>query len=388
MPSAPWSPREERARLRRAGTVRGVTFGGYDSLDSKGSKEDGDDEEEQPDDPWSLVRLAMGSLAGEPWRLKQALMWPAGCFQLRHEGQLSSGSSRGHDLLSRTQTYDAFRAGMPFQRDQVNGLIDLVIVGEDAEVRQQIDVDALAEHLSVFTGFEARVRAEAVALGSWARPRTCPADEVHEQVSAKLILDRLLQTSDPRHVCTLGITASDLYPPKDYSFVVGMNDSRGRAGVYSCARYFREERLRQLQVSKGKQTKEKEEMREQTTACMIKSICRETLKICGMGECHLMHCLMNPLSGVAREGEGRQKPEFVDELPLSLCCICLRKLHWVSQVDLLDRYGRLPAVLSDYFSEEASVVWRRMAQVGLPTFVSLKQGPGLPNSAPSMPPRR
>lgn len=376
--------------MRRAGAS--VTFGGHnDSLASKASKEDGDDEEEQPDDPWSLVRLAMGSLAGEPWRLKQALMWPAGCFQLRSEGQPSTGSSRAHDLLSRTQTYDAFRAGMPFQRDQVNGLIDLVLVGEDAEVRQQIDVDALAEHLSVFTGFEATVRAEAVALGSWARPRTCPADEAaaggpqgtprpeekfHEQVSAKLILDRLLQTSDPRNVCTLGITASDLYPPKDYSYVVGMNDSRGRAGVYSCARFFREERLRQLQASKGKQTKEKEEMREQTTACMIKSICRETLKICGMGECHLMHCLMNPMSGVAREGEGGQKPEFVDELPLSLCCICLRKLHWVSQVDLLDRYGRLPAVLSDYFSEESSVIWRRMAQVGLPTFVSLKQGPG------------
>jgi len=386
MPSAPYSA---RARPRRAG----VTFGGHDSQDSKA---EGDDEEEPPSDPWSLVRLAMGSLAGEPWRLKQALAWPAGCWQLRSEGQLSSGSSRPHDPLSRTQTYDAFRADMPFQRDQVNGLIDLVLVGADTEVKQQIDINALAEHLYVFTGFEVRVRAEAMALGSWARPRASPTAEAaaggprgaprsprseekfHEQVSAKLILDRLLQTSDPRHVCTLGITVSDLYPPKDYSYVVGMNDNRGRVGVYSCARFFREERLHQLRASKGTSTKEKEDMREQTTACMIKSICRETLKICGMGECHLMHCLMNPLSGAAREGEGAQKPEFVDELPLSLCCVCLRKLHWVSQVDLLDRYGRLPAVLSDYFSEEASVIWRRMAQVGLPTFVSQQQEPGLP----------
>jgi len=243
-----------------------VTFvTGHDSLDSRISKEEGGDEaqEEQPNDPWSLVRLAMGSLAGEPWRLKQALAWPAGCFQLRSDGQWSTGSSRQHDLLSRTQTYDAFRAGMPFQRSQVNGLIDLVLVGVDVEVRQQIDVNALAELLSVFTGFEARVRSEALALGDWAHARAGPdgEDKFHEQVSAKLILDRLLQTSDPRHVCTLGITASDLYPPKDYSYVVGMNDSRGRVGVYSCARFFREERLQQLQASRGKTAKQKEEWR-------------------------------------------------------------------------------------------------------------------------------
>jgi len=91
---------------------------------------------------------------------------------------------------------------------------------------------------------------------------------------------------------------------------------------------------------------------------------------------------------VARAGGHDQKPEFVDELPLSLCCICLRKLHWVSQVDLLDRYGRLPAVLSGYFSEEASMIWRRMSQVGLPTFVSQQQGFDAPHSAPVIPPRR
>lgn len=377
-----------------------VTFGGQDAVDGSRAKEAVDDEEEQPNDPWSLVRLAMGSLAGEPWRLKQALLWPAGCWQLRSEGQLSTGSSRTHDQLSRTQTYDDFRADMPFQRDQVNGFIDLVLVGAETEVKQQIEINALAEHLSVFTGFEVRVHAEAVALGSWACPRACPSAEAaaegprgtpgaeekfHEQVSAKLILDRLLQKSDPRHVCTLGITVSDLYPQRDYSYVVGMNDCRGRVGVYSCARFFRQERLHQLRAARGASTKEKEEMLEQTTACMIKSICRETLKICGMGECHLLHCLMNPQSGAARDGAGGQKPEFVEELPLSLCCICLRKLHWVSQVDLLDRYGRLPAVLADSFSEEASVIWKRMAQVGLPTFVSQRQGPGLPLGAP---PRR
>ncbi|CAK0903612.1 unnamed protein product [Prorocentrum cordatum] len=217
-----------------------VTFvTGHDSLDSRISKEEGGDEaqEEQPNDPWSLVRLAMPA-GGRRWGRRQALAWPAGCFQLRSDGQWSTGSSRQHDLLSRTQTYDAFRAGMPFQRSQVNGLIDLVLVGVDVEVRQQIDVNALAELLSVFTGFEARVRSEALALGDWAHARAGPdgEDKFHEQVSAKLILDRLLQTSDPRHVCTLGITASDLYPPKDYSYVVGMNDSRGRVGVYSCAR--------------------------------------------------------------------------------------------------------------------------------------------------------
>ena len=31
--------------------------------------------DEDPEDPWSLVRLALGSLAGESWRLKQARFW-------------------------------------------------------------------------------------------------------------------------------------------------------------------------------------------------------------------------------------------------------------------------------------------------------------------------
>merc|ERR1712124_120810 len=65
-------------------------------------------------------------------------------------------------------------------------------------------------------------------------------------------------------------------------------------------------------------------------------------------------------------------PEAVRGLPLSLCGACLRKLQWATQADLLDRYARLPPVLSEWFMEETILIWERMAQIGMPTYASFR----------------
>merc|ERR1711933_39908 len=150
----------------------------------------------------------------------------------------------------------------------------------------------------------------------------------------------------------------DLYPPSTYEFVTGITDATQRVAVYSTARYYH----------KSKEPKDDypttaESRKELLTQCFIKTLCREVFKLCRMGECHLLHCLMNPFPG--------GPPELIRKLPLSLCCICLRKLQWLTQADLLDRYARLPAVLGDRFCEETTWLKERMVKVGMPTYKSL-----------------
>merc|ERR1712032_44880 len=88
-----------------------------------------------------------------------------------------------------------------------------------------------------------------------------------------------------RSVCTVGITASDLYPTQAYDFVTGISDASQRVGVYSTARYLADEG-RSMTAS---------DLKESVTVCLIKTLCRETLKLCGLGSCHLVNCLMNPI---------------------------------------------------------------------------------------------
>merc|ERR1712147_130178 len=109
-----------------------------------------------------------------------------------------------------------------------------------------------------------------------------------------------------------------------------------------------------------------EHKKELMTQALIKTLCREALKLCRLEECHLIECLMNPFPG--------GPPESTRKLPLSLCCICLRKLRWLTQADLLDRYAGLPAVLGEKnrFMEETVWIWERMVQVGMPTYASLR----------------
>lgn len=57
---------------------------------------------------------------------------------------------------------------------------------------------------------------------------------------------------------------------------------------------------------------------------------------------------------------------------MNLCPCCLRKLQWVSQVDLLDRYAQMLGALSSWYPEEAIWTCTRMAQIGMPTYTSLQ----------------
>lgn len=314
-------------------------------------------------DPWNLVRIAMGSLAGESWRLKQALVWPTEAFKLR------SAKKRGEpywECYKKTQTFDSFKSALPFRPNSTNNVIDFVIVGDRLKLEDRVHLEAILKHVEAFIGFDVRLR-EALPLGSQAHPRNTLG---HDQYGAHYLLAQLRNTVDPRSVCTIGLTYVDLYPPSTYEFVTGITDASQRVAVFSIFRYFAS---RQKELCQGGQVAVEREVtqnmdpntkKELMTQCVIKTLCREAFKLCGMEECHLVECLMNPFSGGA--------PDNVRRLPLSMCCICLRKLQWLTQADLLDRYAALPAVLGERFMDETVWIWERMVQVGMPTYACLR----------------
>jgi len=192
------------------------------------------------------------------------------------------------------------------------------------------------------------LRQQPVSLGDWACPRKPRTGS--EQVAAHLVLGQLEELADPRSACTMGLTATDLYLPKgSHSHVTGASDSERRVGIFSIARY-----------AQGGVSVESVEA---LSKSIVKVLSRECFKLCGMRECRLLRCLMNPCSGGPLEA--------INALPLGLCCICLRKLHWLSQVDLLDWYANLAPILAQWFPDEAEWLQQRMVQVGMPSYVSL-----------------
>jgi len=383
-------PQDRGASIRSDSAADSLPAGlldvpGEEDLDDN----DTDDVANDLADPWNLIRIAMGSLAGESWRLKQALVWPTEAFHPRGAAAAVAGEKRcavGADLKEAlwdefrgTQTYEDFKRALPFRPNSTSGVIDFVIVGEVHRLKEALDLEALLPVLEAFIGFPVHMR-ESLPIGQWACHRM--SIERREQIGAHFVLAQMRGSANPRSVCTVGLTSTDLYPPKTYEFVTGMTDASQRVAIFSTARYFFESPKKDQQRSQaadqdGDAAERRassppitpEMRREYMTACVTKALCREVLKLCSMGDCQLLHCLMNPFPG--------GPPESVRSLPLSLCCICLRKLQWLTQTDLLDRYARLPAVLGDRFLDEAVWIWERMVQVGMPTYASLRDANSL-----------
>ncbi|CAJ1433751.1 unnamed protein product [Effrenium voratum] len=329
------------------------------------------------EEPWDLVRLALGSLAGESWRVKQAFREISQAWRLR------TVSGSWWQEYQKTQTFDQFKCAMPF-RPNTASTIHVVIIGDDEQLNRHINLEQVLKHLEVFIGFKVQIRGDSERpmprMRLSAAGQRTAVDGV-PQIGGHYVLAFLQGALDPRAACTLAVTPADLYPPENYDYVTGMTDPGDRLGLFSSARYFathREETQRASVFSEADSLRASESAlhgpgpghsvrnrRIELSKIFAKLLCRETLKLCGAKECRLLHCLMNPMPEI----DGQVVPEGISLLPFSLCCICLRKLQWLTQADLLDRYARIPAVTNAWFWEETQWLWTRMVQVGMPTSV-------------------
>ncbi|CAK9023010.1 unnamed protein product [Durusdinium trenchii] len=257
-----------------------------------------------------------------------------------------------------TQTFDQFKCAVPFRPNTVSS-IQVAIVGDEELVARQMSLEQILKHVEVFMGFKVIQRGglenPMPRMRLSAAGQRTSVDGV-PQIGAHYVLAFLQGFVDPRAACTLAITPVDLYPPQHYDYVTGMTDPGDRLGLYSSARLY-VDHLSTHRLSWGALAdcvsdcvhlhQMVRSRRLELSKAFAKLLCRESLKLCGAQECSLLYCLMNPLP----ETDGHV-PEAIAQLPFSLCCICLRKLQWLSQVDLLDRYSRIPPIINSWFFEE------------------------------------
>ena len=142
----------------------------------------------------------------------------------------------------------------------------------------------------------------------------------------------------------IAVTMEDLYPSDDWNFVFGEANLIGGTGVFSFARHdpsFFGQR------------------HDENTAHLIfqrslKVLIHEMGHMFGMDHCAYLECNMN----------GSNNLEESDRAPLHLCPVCLRKLHAVTGLDLLEREKKLHSFYTtNRFQAEAEWTQRRILKL-------------------------
>jgi archaemetzincin len=136
--------------------------------------------------------------------------------------------------------------------------------------------------------------------------------------------------------CLLGMSMIDLYPDPNWNFVFGQASLRNRVGVYSFARY----------TAEGDP--------KLTLRRSIKVMAHEIGHMYGMTHCTFFECGLN----------GSNHLEEADRRPIHLCPVCLRKIHWSSDIDPLERYYHLDEFYRSMgYREPADFVRERIQRV-------------------------
>lgn len=167
------------------------------------------------------------------------------------------------------------------------------------------------------------------------------------QILTSDILDLLEKKLPKDAFCVLGITMEDLYPDPSWNFVFGQASIQARVGVYSFARYdpafYGEERGTEY---------EKILLRR---SCKV--LVHETAHMFGLQHCIFFHCVMN----------GSNHLEESDARPLHLCPVCLHKLQYAVDFDVVQRYGNLLRFYRTVgFDPEARWIEGRLEKISSP----------------------
>ncbi|CAG9333264.1 unnamed protein product [Blepharisma stoltei] len=137
------------------------------------------------------------------------------------------------------------------------------------------------------------------------------------QYNAIHIINKLVLPKDAH--CIIGITNIDIYHKESWNYVFGL--ASGRVGVFSFARFYDEE-------SPNDQASEFLWYRAGRT------MTHEIFHMFGVKHCIFYKCIMN----------GSNSLEESAKKPGSLCPVCLQKLKYSLDFDILERYRRLEAI--------------------------------------------
>jgi len=159
-------------------------------------------------------------------------------------------------------------------------------------------------------------------------------------------LEKVLKAYRPDDAsCLIGLTMYDLYPEESWNFVFGEASPQDRVGVFSFARYSPAFQTSKLDISLSK---------EQISLLFYRSLqvmIHEIIHMFGVEHCLYFDCVMN----------GSNCLEESDEQKLFLCPIDLRKLAYMLNFSVVDRYNALQTFFLKYqtlgYSFEKEIKW-------------------------------
>lgn len=284
-------------------------------------------------------RAAVGDLTGLSPVLRRAFSTAASEFE-------SIPRPSPHDWLAvhpeSGQTFNEFMASRPNRPTESRRVIYLQPLGDFAAGGSP-SIDKLREFAAAFFSMQVKalppVSLEASKFTTRRNPHTG-----NLQILTGDVLNFLKGRVPADAFCVLAITMEDLYPEPSWNFVFGQASLRERVGVYSFARYD--------PASYGEPRETNYETLLLRRSCKV--LAHETSHMFGLAHCTFFNCLMN---GSNHLGES-------DRRPLHLCPVCLRKLQWSIDFDVVERYSALEHVArSDGFADETDWLGHRIKTV-------------------------
>jgi archaemetzincin len=274
-------------------------------------------------------RAAVGDLTGLSPMLRRAFSADAAGFEpIPKPGP--------HDWLTvhpeSGQTFDEFKASDPNRPTESRRVIYLQPLGDFAAGGSP-SLDKLREFAAAFFSMEVKALPALSLDVSRFTTRHNP-NTGNLQILTSDVLKFLKGRVPADAFCVLAITMEDLYPEPSWNFVFGQASLRERVGVYSFARYdpafYGEPRDRNYETLLLRRS--------------CKVLAHETGHMFGLAHCTFFNCLMNGSNHLAES----------DRRPLHLCPVCLRKLKWSIEFDVVERYRALERVTrADGFNDEA-----------------------------------
>ena len=236
------------------------------------------------------------------------------------------------------QTFKQYIAARPVQPSKERGIIYILPIGDFTPEQKKV-VKLTSDYLSIFYSLPVKMMkplsADKIPPGA---RRAHPFDG--EQFLSTYILSQVLKPRLPRDGCViLGLTATDLWPGKNWNFVFGQASTRDRVGVWSICR-------------KGDPSLSEEDFR----VCLLRTIktaVHETGHMFSIAHCTAYECLMCG-SNSLRESDRR---------PVTFCPECMAKICWTTQAEHLERMRKLAAFCKAHGFESDHQLYKRQISV-------------------------
>lgn len=231
----------------------------------------------------------------------------------------------------KAQSLEAYVASRPNQPTATRKTLYIQPIGSLPKPYAEA-LKATQEVLSLYFGTAVKLLPEfdAARIPQSGR-RIHPDWEVPQLLTSYLLNDVLKPVRPADAVAVLGITASDLWPGRDWNFVFGQASLSERVGVWSLHRF-------------GDPTKD-ETSRKLFLLRTLKVATHETGHMFGIRHCVHFRCGMN----------GSNSLSETDDAPLAFCPECVAKLCWATQTQPTAWFRKALKFGEQYQLNDASV---------------------------------